>query len=79
MTPEIFNTDEACEYLKIARVTLYKYVREGTLPAFKMGKIWKFHKSSIDKWVEGRVKEDTQARSYVSENKKKSPSRRKKL
>lgn len=60
---EVLNADEACQYLKIAKVTLYKYIRKGRIPAFKMGRVWKFHKESLDNWVKGRVQEDTQARS----------------
>ena len=60
---EVLNVDEACKYLKIAKVTLYKYIRRGEIPAFKMGRVWRFHRESLDNWIKNRVQEDTQARS----------------
>lgn len=60
---EVLNVEEACKYLKIAKVTLYKYIRKGQIPAFKMGRVWRFHKESLDNWVKSRVVEDTHARS----------------
>lgn len=63
MDMEILDMKGACEFLKIAKPTLYKYVRAGKIPAFKVGRIWRFHKESLDTWVRGRVSEDTKARS----------------
>lgn len=60
---EILTVQEVCNYLRIAKPTLYRYVRSGALPGFKMGKIWKFHKHSIDQWIQNRVTQDTLARS----------------
>ncbi len=60
---EVLSIEDACEYLKVAKVTLYKYVRVGSVPAFKMGSRWKFYKESLDDWLKSRVEEDTSARS----------------
>lgn len=58
---EVLNITEACEYLRIAKPTLYKYIRKGEVPAFKMGSVWKFHKESLETWVKERVQKDTNA------------------
>ncbi len=60
---EVLDMKGACEFLKIAKPTLYKYIRTGQIPAFKVGRIWRFHRESLDNWVRGRVTEDTHARS----------------
>jgi excisionase family DNA binding protein len=59
---DVLDTDQACEYLKLAKVTLYKHVRSGTIPAFKMGRIWRFQKSALEKWMAERIKDDTNER-----------------
>lgn len=59
---EVLDMKDACEFLKIARQTLYKYVRTGEIPAFKVGKVWRFHRESLDTWARNRVKEDTSTR-----------------
>lgn len=60
--PEVLSLQEACYYLQLAKPTLYKYVRSGEIPAFKVGRIWRFHKESLEEWVKGRVKQDTNLR-----------------
>ena len=58
----ILEVDEACKYLKMSKVTLYRHARNGVIPAFKVGGSWKFNKNSLDDWIQQRVKEDTAAR-----------------
>ncbi len=58
----ILEAEEACKYLKMSKVTLYRHVRQGLIPAFKVGGAWKFHKISLDDWIQQRVKEDTAMR-----------------
>ena len=59
---DILEAEEACKYLKMSKVTLYRHVRQGLIPAFKVGGAWKFHKISLDDWIQQRVKEDTATR-----------------
>lgn len=66
MVSDVFDANEACAYLKIAKVTLYKYVRKGEIPGYKMGKVWRFHRHSLDNWIQNRVQEETASRSTRS-------------
>lgn len=75
----ILEVDEACKYLKMSKVTLYRHARNGVIPAFKVGGSWKFNKNSLDDWIQQRVKEDTAARSLKNTTQPKgAPSKRKK-
>jgi len=49
---EVMNIKEASEYLGVSSDTLYKYVYEEKIPAFKLGNRWKFKKSKLDQWME---------------------------
>ncbi|MFH1852242.1 MAG: helix-turn-helix domain-containing protein [Candidatus Neomarinimicrobiota bacterium] len=42
MSEKILNIDEACEFLGIKRRTIYKLLKEGSLPAVKIGGQWRF-------------------------------------
>ena len=53
---DVFNIDELASYLKIHKSTLYKLVREGKIPAQKVGRHWRFHKEAIVRWL-GNQKE----------------------
>ena len=74
----ILEVDEACKYLKMSKVTLYRHARNGLIPAFKVGGSWKFNKSSLDDWIQQRVKEDTAARSLKSTAQSKEVSQKRK-
>jgi excisionase family DNA binding protein len=50
--PEVMNIRQASEYLGISPDTLYKYVSEGSIPAFKLGNRWRFKKTILDQWME---------------------------
>jgi len=43
---------EASDYLGVSRDTLYKYVYQERIPAFKLGNRWKFKKTLLDRWME---------------------------
>ena len=51
---EVMNIRQASQYLGISPDTLYKYVSEETIPAFKLGNRWKFKKSILDSWMEDK-------------------------
>ena len=51
---DVFNIDELADYLKIPKSTLYKLVREGKIPAQKVGRHWRFHRETIDAWLGNR-------------------------
>ena len=51
-TREVMDIREASEYLGVSRETLYKYVFDERLPAFKLGNRWKFKKTLLDRWME---------------------------
>ena len=49
---EVMNIRQASQYLGISPDTLYKYLSEGRLPAFKLGSRWRFKKTTLDRWME---------------------------
>lgn len=56
---ELISVPEACQFLGVHRNTLYKLIREGELPAFRLvrGGRWRFKRSDLVQWLE-----DCQAR-----------------
>jgi excisionase family DNA binding protein len=49
---EVMNIRQASHYLGVSPDTLYKYVGEQRIPAFKLGNRWRFKKSKLDQWME---------------------------
>jgi excisionase family DNA binding protein len=50
---EVYTTKQACEYLQITKLTLYKLIREKRVKCNKLGKDYRFLKSDLDKLVRG--------------------------
>ncbi|MBW8064529.1 MAG: helix-turn-helix domain-containing protein [Nitrospira sp.] len=51
---ELLTVAETCRYLKIAPRTLYRYIQNQRLPAFKLGKEWRFVRSDLVQWLRQR-------------------------
>lgn len=51
MGSDILTVEELHQYLKIPRPTIYTLAQQGRIPAAKVGKHWRFKKSSIDRWL----------------------------
>jgi excisionase family DNA binding protein len=51
ITKEWFTVEEAAEYLRVSRRTIYKLTREGRLPAFRIGqeRHRRFRKEDLDR------------------------------
>lgn len=58
----ILGAEEACDYLKLSKVTLLREARKGTIPAFKVAGKWKFRKRMLNEWMVEKIKEGTSAR-----------------
>ena len=53
---EVMDIRQCSEYLGISADSLYKYVSEGFIPAFKLGNRWRFKKTRVDAWMDERSK-----------------------
>ena len=51
--PEIMTTKEVAEYLKVHEVTVCKHAGLGAIPAKRIGRVWRFDKEIIDRWIAG--------------------------
>src|SRR5260370_33096125 len=52
---EVMNIRQASQYLGVSPDTLYRYITEGEIPAFKLGNRWKFRKTILDRWMERKM------------------------
>jgi excisionase family DNA binding protein len=45
---EVLTVEQAAEYLQIHKVTIYKYIRAGALPAAKLGKVYRIYRRDLE-------------------------------
>jgi excisionase family DNA binding protein len=44
--------DEVLRYLKVTSRTIYRLIRNGELPAMRVGRQWRFRRQDLDAWIE---------------------------
>lgn len=49
------NIAEVAEFLHLHVMTVYRLVREGKLPGFKVGGRWRFHRRTLEDWMVDRA------------------------
>ena len=47
----IMNVHDVAEYLRLSEAEVYKLARKGSLPALRLGKLWRFRKDLLDDWI----------------------------
>ncbi len=55
---------ELSEYLQIHRTTIYRMLRQGKLPGFRIGSDWRFSLDAIEQWQREQTKIDAGSQMY---------------
>jgi len=45
------SVDEIAHHLGISKETVYRWLEKGKIPAYRIGKLWKFRITEVDDWV----------------------------
>ena len=51
MEDRYYSVDEIAEYLGVSNDTIYNWLEKKYLPGHRVGRLWKFKKDEVDKWV----------------------------
>jgi excisionase family DNA binding protein len=51
---QVMTVDQVADYLQLNRLTVYRYVREGKIPASKIGKVYRILRADVDRFLEAR-------------------------
>jgi PTS system nitrogen regulatory IIA component len=55
MADDILTIDEVAQYLRVSERTVYEWAQKGDIPCGKIGTVWRFKKTDIEKWVNERL------------------------
>ena len=50
----LMTTKELSQYLQLDRMTIYKLLKSGDIPANRVGHQWRFFRSDIDDWIRSK-------------------------
>jgi excisionase family DNA binding protein len=49
---EVMTVPQLAEYLQCNKSTIYRLIKKGEIPAFKVGADWRFKRDVIEQWLE---------------------------
>ena len=52
---DILTIDEVAKYLRVSERTVYDWAQKGEIPSGKIGTVWRFKKTELEKWVNQRL------------------------
>lgn len=55
MEDDILTIEEVAKYLRVSERTVYDWAQKGEIPSGKIGTVWRFKKTEIEKWVNERL------------------------
>jgi excisionase family DNA binding protein len=48
---EVLTVKEVCDLLRVHPTTVYKLIRQGEIPSFRVGSDWRFRRDVIEGWM----------------------------
>ena len=55
---QVWDAKQAAAYLKIHERTLVRMATRSEVPAFRIGRLWRFRASELDAWARSTVNSD---------------------
>ncbi|MCL2601760.1 MAG: PTS sugar transporter subunit IIA [Treponema sp.] len=52
---DILTIDEVAKYLRVSERTVYDWAQKGEIPSGKIGTVWRFKKTELERWVNERL------------------------
>ncbi len=48
--PNVLTVREVAEMFKVHQTMIYKLLKRGQIPGFRLGSDWRFNREQLDKW-----------------------------
>lgn len=62
MTEPWTSVEDIARHLGVAKDSIYRWIDRRSLPAHRIGRLWKFKISEVDEWVRAGVADSSRAR-----------------
>lgn len=46
-----YSVQQIADHLGVSKETIYRWLEKGKIPSHRIGKLWKFKPSEVDKWI----------------------------
>ena len=51
MSDRWLSVEEIADHLGVSKDTVYAWISKKSMPAHRVGRLWKFQKSEVDQWI----------------------------
>ncbi len=55
METEVMTVEDVAKYLKLSKITVYKLLKQGKIPGFKIGSSWRVNKEDLLNMAEKNI------------------------
>jgi excisionase family DNA binding protein len=52
---KLINVSELADYLNLDKQTIYNWLHKKKISGIKVGRVWRFDKDAIDKWLKSNI------------------------
>ncbi len=53
---EVLTVEEVANLLKLSKITIYRLIKTGEIPAYKIGASWRINKKDLELYIEAKKK-----------------------
>ncbi len=53
---EVLTVEEVASLLKLSKITIYRLIKTGEIPAYKIGASWRVNKKDLESYIESKKK-----------------------
>jgi len=61
------SVEEIAEYLGVSKDTVYTWISTKSMPAHRLGRLWKFKRDEVDAWVKSGGASDRPSNGHSGE------------
>ncbi len=51
---DVLTVEEVAKLLKLSKITIYRLIKTGEIPAYKVGASWRINKDDLEAYIESR-------------------------
>jgi excisionase family DNA binding protein len=67
---QILTLAQVARLLRLHTSTVYRMVSRGEIPAMKVGRVWRFSKEALDRWLNHGLRPEARGRGHAKSGRK---------
>jgi len=51
---DVLTVEEVAKLLKLSKITIYRFIKTGEIPAYKIGASWRINRKDLENYIESK-------------------------